>query len=118
MTQVSNLLANLPDATTEEMFEMLASAKGVEIERIVSHGQCSPEVGWYDQDRHEWVLVLSGAARLEFDESGAEVSVEMGPGDAMNIPARCRHRVAWTTPDQPTVWLAVHYPAEELEGLE
>ena len=32
----------------------------------------------------------------------------MGPGDWVWLPARCRHRVAWTDPDAPTVWLAVH----------
>jgi len=25
------------------------------------------------------------------------------------IPARCRHRVEWTDPDQETVWLALHH---------
>jgi cupin 2 domain-containing protein len=34
----------------------------------------------------------------------------MGPGDWLEIPARCRHRVAWTDPNQETVWLAVHCP--------
>jgi cupin 2 domain-containing protein len=24
------------------------------------------------------------------------------------IPARCRHRVAWTDPAVDTVWLAIH----------
>ena len=32
----------------------------------------------------------------------------LGPGDWVDIPAHCRHRVEWTDPDQPTVWLAVH----------
>ena len=31
------------------------------------------------------------------------------PGDFMNIPAHTKHRVEWTTPDEPTIWLAVHY---------
>ena len=35
--------------------------------------------------------------------------MEMGPGDYVNIPVHKRHRVEWTTPDTPTVWLAVHY---------
>jgi cupin 2 domain-containing protein len=48
---------------------------------------------------------LKGAARLRFED---EV-VEMGPGDHVNIPARRKHRVEWTTPDEPTVWLAVHF---------
>ena len=25
------------------------------------------------------------------------------------IPAHTKHRVEWTTPDEPTIWLAVHY---------
>ena len=33
----------------------------------------------------------------------------MKPGDFVNIPAHKKHRVEWTTPDEPTVWLAVHY---------
>ncbi len=27
----------------------------------------------------------------------------------MLIPAGVRHRVAWTDPERPTIWLAVHY---------
>ena len=27
------------------------------------------------------------------------------------IPAHRRHRVEWTDPEAPTVWLALHYPA-------
>ncbi len=56
---------------------------------------------------HEWVVVLKGAARLEFQDR----VVEMRVGDSITIPARQRHRVAWTTPDEPTVWLAVFYEA-------
>jgi cupin 2 domain-containing protein len=33
----------------------------------------------------------------------------MGAGDYVFIPARKRHRVEWTEPQQPTVWLAVHF---------
>ena len=76
------------------------------IERIVSQGHASPEDFWYDQDQDEWVLVLKGAARLRFE---GEEPVEMEPGAHVNIPAHKRHRVEWTTPDEPTIWLAVHY---------
>ena len=51
------------------------------------------------------MIVLKGAARLEFEDR----IVEMGPGDYLNIPAHKKHRVAWTTTDEPTVWLAVFY---------
>ncbi len=77
------------------------------VERIVSHGHTSPPGFWYDQPRHEWVALLAGAAALRFEGDGAPV--ELRPGDSLTIPAGRRHRVEWTTPDEPTVWLAVHY---------
>jgi cupin 2 domain-containing protein len=98
---LTNLLADLP----EEIFTTLLQARGIRIERIVSHGHQSPDGVWYDQLTSEWVLVLQGAAKIEF----ADRTVEMGPGDYLDIPAHKKHRVAWTTPDEPTIWLAVHY---------
>ena len=107
MDAVTNLLADSPESPTEEVFETLVSATAVRIERIVSHGQASPADFWYDQPQAEWVLVLRGAARLQFDDSPE--LVELRTGDYLNIAAHRRHRVDWTTPDEPTVWLAVHY---------
>ncbi len=52
-------------------------------------------------------MLLSGAARLRFADE--DEPRHLGPGDWVDIPAHCRHRVEWTDPDQPTVWLAVHY---------
>lgn len=100
-----NLLSNLPQNIPEELFTTLLQAPGIHIERIVSQGQCSPDGFWYDQDQAEWVVVLQGSARLQFE--GREL--DMRPGDFINIPAHQKHRVAWTTPDEPTIWLAVHY---------
>lgn len=105
-----NLFANLPDNLPEELLDTLVSARGVRIERIVSHGHASPEGFWYDQDTDEWVLLLRGAARLEFQNSDEQL--EMAPGECILIPAHTRHRVAWTDPGQPTIWLAVHYGPE------
>ena len=103
---VFRLLADLPQDLAEEQFQTLVESDAVRIERIVSRGHASPADGWYDQATHEWVLVLRGAARLAFD-SGEEIA--LGPGDAVNLPAHTRHRVAWTDPEVETVWLAVHY---------
>jgi len=83
----------------------LLKSENVRIERIVSHGHSSPEGFWYDQDQHEWVMVLTGQAKLRIEGD----LLEMQPGDFVNIPAHVKHRVEWTTPDEPTVWLAVHY---------
>jgi cupin 2 domain-containing protein len=33
----------------------------------------------------------------------------MKPGDFINIPAHKKHRVEWTKPGEPTIWLVVHY---------
>lgn len=103
----SNLFAGVPDGTPGEVVTVLASSPHVRVERIVSRGHASPDGFWYDQDRAEWVAVLTGAARLRFE--GDDHPVEMRPGDWVNIPARRRHRVEWTAPDEPTVWLAVFY---------
>ncbi len=100
-----NLLSNLPANLPEELTTVLQEGHGVRIERIVSTGHKSPEGFWYDQPENEWVMVLKGAARLQFEDR----VVEMQAGDWINIPAREKHRVEWTSPDEPTVWLAVFY---------
>jgi cupin 2 domain-containing protein len=103
--QIANLLRNLPEAGGDEALEKLLETADLRIERIVSHGHASPEGFWYDQDESEWIVLLSGAARLQFEDR----TLPLGPGDSLNIAARVRHRVEWTSPDEPTVWLAVFY---------
>ena len=100
-----NLFTDLPSNLPEELFTSLIEAGDLRIERIVSHGHASPDGFWYNQDQHEWVVVLKGAARLSVD---GEMK-QLVPGDCLNIPAHVLHRVEWTTPDEPTVWLAVFY---------
>jgi len=78
----------------------------VRIERIVSTGQASPPGFWYDQPDDEFVVLLTGAACLRFENG--DVTLDMKPGDWVEIPAHVRHRVESTQADPPTVWLAVH----------
>ncbi|WP_237134779.1 cupin domain-containing protein [Pseudohongiella sp. O18] len=104
--KVSNLFARVPDGTDAEQFDEILNTPAVRIERIVSRGHTSPTEGWYDQDEHEWVMVLQGSAILAFENSP---DVRLAAGDYINIPAHCRHRVAWTDPEHNTVWLAVFY---------
>jgi cupin 2 domain-containing protein len=107
MIPPANLLCDLPDARNAEITETLLAAPGMRIERIISLGQRSPPGFWYDQDEAEWVLLLAGAARLRFaDEAEDRV---LGPGDHVHIAPRRRHRVEWTDPAAPTIWLAVFY---------
>ena len=101
----SNLLGGaLPPAGSESTAVLLQTPRW-RLERIHSNQARSPDGFWYDQPTNEWVLVLRGAAKIEFEDG----TLEMGPGDYVDIPAHKKHRVAWTTPDEPTVWLAVHY---------
>jgi len=52
-------------------------------------------------------MLLAGAARLRFaDEPEPRLLV---PGDWLDIAPRRRHRVDWTDPAKPTVWLAVFH---------
>jgi cupin 2 domain-containing protein len=108
MNRISNLPLNLPEKLTTGLQEV----NGVRIEQIVSTGHKSPEGFRFDQPEHEWVMVLKGAARLQFEDR----VVEMMAGDWINVPAREKHRVEWTSPDEPTVWLAVFYGAEISSG--
>jgi cupin 2 domain-containing protein len=102
-----NLLRGLPDAQAGEVIETLLATPDVRIERIVSLGQASPRGFWYDQDQAEWVLLLTGAARLRFaDEPDAR---SLAPGDWVEIAPHRRHRVEWTDPIEPTVWLAMFH---------
>lgn len=103
---MANLFAAIPEGLPEERFDEVVSGRGVTVERIVSRGHTSPDTGWYDQPRHEWVLVLKGQGVVAF-ENGE--SVTLAPGDHLTIPAHRRHRVAWTAPDEETIWLAVHF---------
>jgi cupin 2 domain-containing protein len=111
MVEAGNLFENIPvtgDSVHEDIRQILAQP-GLKIERIVSHGQASPPDFWYDQEWHEWVAVLTGNARLRFEDE-AEARL-LSAGDYVFIPARKRHRVDWTSEDGPTIWLAVHFEA-------
>jgi cupin 2 domain-containing protein len=107
---VANLFANLPESLPEEMVDVLVESKHVRIEPIVSTGQSSQLNFWYDQGEDEWVVVLKGHAKLRFE--GDAAPLEMHPGDHVLIPAHRKHRVEWTTPHEPTVWLALFYSAD------
>ena len=102
-----NIFADLPEDIDQECIEELIKGRTCRIERIVSRGQASPPGFWYDQEEHEWVLVLCGQARLQFE--GQAESVALAPGDHLQIPAHTKHRVEWTDPTVETIWLAVFW---------
>jgi cupin 2 domain-containing protein len=107
-----NLFADLPALSAGEAVEAIAAADKTQIERIVSPpGTASPEGFWYDQSRAEWVAVLAGSAGLLFQ--GDPEPRHLRAGDHILIAAHCRHRIAWTDAEVPTIWLAVHFANAE-----
>lgn len=102
----ANIFSSLPTDLSLEVFENIVHTSNVKIERIISKGHHSPESGWYDQDVNEWVLVLQGKAILIF-ENGSKC--ELSAGDYINISAHVRHKLAWTSPEEITIWLAIFY---------
>ncbi|MFN8638130.1 MAG: cupin domain-containing protein [Dehalococcoidia bacterium] len=97
----------VPAALPEELTSVLVEGGGVRIERIVSRGHASAPGVWYEQSEDEFVLLVTGAARLEFEE----FDLELAPGDWVELPAGVRHRVAWTLEGADTTWLAVFRPS-------
>ena len=97
---------SLPDTLPEEeVFEKLIPDQGVLIERIISAGQASPRGFWFNQDRDEWVVLLQGAATIEWQDGSKK---DMIAGDYLFIPAKQLHRVERTSSNPPCIWLAIH----------
>ena len=90
-------------SSLEETITKLQSGNQFRLEHIISRGQASADEFWYDQNQDEWVALLSGRARLVFNDG----SLDLAAGDSLVIPARQKHRVASTSND--AVWLAVHF---------
>ena len=103
---MNNIFNLIPDDLEKEDFKELLGTENIRIERIISKGHTSPENGWYDQKENEWVIVLKGSGTILY-EDGSEINLKTG--DYINIPSHVRHKVSWTDPDNPTIWLAVFY---------
>ena len=104
---MDNLFRHITQASDTEIFETLLQTDVLKLERIVSTGQATPPGQWYDQDRDEWIALLSGSAGLLFD--GERDIRVLQPGDYLLIPAHTRHRVEWTETGIETVWLSLYY---------
>lgn len=107
MDSPTNLFQNIADSLDVESVCEILKRESVRIERIVSRGQISPPGFWYDQNEDEWIMVLSGRAIIRVEERQETITLE--PGDAFHLPAHVRHRVEWTDPLQPTIWLAFYW---------
>ncbi|MCA3857815.1 MAG: cupin, partial [Burkholderia sp.] len=65
--QTGNLFSVEGQRGGDERIDLLVTGQRLNVERIVSMGHASPEGFWYDDSRAEWVVLLSGAAVLEFE---------------------------------------------------
>lgn len=106
MSKTKNIFSNIPENLPEEIFETILLSDKIKIEKIVSKGQSSPRDFWYDQNQHEWMVLLKGKAKLLFYQN--EI-IELSEGDYINIPTHQKHRVEWTDPENETIWLAIYY---------
>jgi len=113
LTEATNLFASVPPVVAEEQIVPIVETESFRLERIVSTGHATLPGKWYDQACDEWVLVLRGSAGLLFE--GDHEPLTLHAGDYLTIPARRRHRVEWTDPAEPTIWLALHFRTGVLE---
>ena len=102
-----NLFSDIPADLPAELQHCLCQGKNIRVERIVSRGHQSEPEFWYDQEEHEFLVLLSGAAGVRFADEPRERRLE--PGDWLLIPPHRRHRVTWTAAGAVSVWLAVFY---------
>ncbi len=84
----------------ETVETVLRGRGGFRVERIRSEAYTNGE--WYDQSEDEFVMLLSGAATLEFADGRR---VELSAGEWLVIRRHVRHRVAAVSAG--SVWLAL-----------
>ena len=95
--KATNLLRGIPASLPDELTEVLVECDSLRIERIVSRGHSSPPDFWYDQDENEWVLVISGRARLEFAGDGRMVDLGKHYGPHTDpVSCRCDLHPRWS----------------------
>ncbi|MBI9072032.1 MAG: cupin domain-containing protein [Melioribacteraceae bacterium] len=103
---IKNIFDDIPLKIEDEIFEDILETDDFIVERIISEGHASPPDFWYDQKINEFVVLLTGSAKVDFEN---EESVILKPGDYLIIPAHKKHRVDWTDPNIKTLWLTIHY---------
>ncbi|MCX6231227.1 MAG: cupin domain-containing protein [Bacteroidetes bacterium] len=103
---LNNIFENIAAASENERIEVILNDENIVIERIISYGNPTPEGYWYNQDKNEWVLLLSGEAKLEFKD---KKTINLKAGDYLMINAHQEHRVVYTSKEPNCIWLAFHF---------
>lgn len=103
---IKNIFEDFPERQESEYLELLLSNPAFKMEKIISQGHVSPDNFWYDQNKNEFVLLISGNARISFENN---YTIDLKPGDYLIIPAHKKHRVDFTKPGEKTIWLTIHF---------
>jgi cupin 2 domain-containing protein len=106
MKQIENIFEFPNQLPAEELFETLLNHDQVVIKRIISTGQVTPAGEWYDQEQHEWLIVVQGSAELSYEDNSR---IKLTTGDYLLIPAHQKHRVEYTSTEPPCIWLTVFF---------
>lgn len=99
MIPINNLYETADPHENSERFSTLFQNHSIKIETIRSWLKTPGE--FYDQNEDEWVLLISGEARLELDT----VERTLKAGDYCLIPKHTRHRVLSTSKN--ALWLGI-----------
>ena len=106
MKSAKNIFRLSNSDASAELIDSLLKKDGISIERIISTGQVTPKGEWYDQDRHEWLIVLQGEGELSYEDNSR---IKLTTGDYLLIPAHQKHRVEYTSTEPPCIWLTVFF---------
>ncbi|HPN37507.1 MAG TPA: cupin domain-containing protein [Melioribacteraceae bacterium] len=109
MIEIKNIYNTDKINLVNEYFEDIIKQKGFRLERIISYGHVTPNEYWYDQDEDEFVLLLKGNAKLQFEDGNV---IELSEGDYIIIPKHVKHRVIYTNTQTNTFWLTCYYKNE------
>ena len=98
--------APCPAEGTERSSTLIETAQ-FRLVRIHSCRASSPAGFWYEQAEHEWLTLIQGSARLQFETDNHPI--ELNRGDTLQITAGRRHRLVDSDPAPGTIWLALYW---------
>lgn len=105
MFEIKNFFENLPSVKNgEELIETISESSSIKVERIISNNSIAPKNGWFEQENEEWVMLIQGSAKIQFQEK----EIELFTGDTLFIPAKTKHKVTYTSSIPICIWLAIH----------
>ena len=103
--RASNLFEDCSPPRQGERTDLLLAHRNLVVERIVSSANLTPKT--YVQSQDEWVLLVSGEAKLDV----AGQTVELKAGDYLFLPSGTAHTVK--SASEGALWLAVHLQAND-----